>query len=197
MFISLVSFILSVIYPLSDWCTQLNHLSGAEIPFLNFFWSENPPKCTASTASCSKVSVMFHTLEFFSSNLFSYILCCTSNFSESGSRLEVCPQDDYQSSDIFFNSSDAALFDLSFFNICCWKGLHYSHHPLESGHQFQTCCWPVCHPVPWRKDLISKSSRSLIIITPNHVHSNHNSQPDSNLSDYLNFHICLHKYLMV
>ena len=41
------------------------------------------------------------------------------------------------------------------------------------------------------KALIFKS----ILITLNGVHSNHNSQPDSNLSDYLNFLTCLQKYL--
>ena len=29
------------------------------------------------------------------------------------------------------------------------------------------------------------------------VYSNHYSQPDSNLSNYLNFHTCLHEYLLV
>ena len=47
------------------------------------------------------------------------------------------------------------------------------------------------------KALISKSSRSSIMITLNRVHSNHDSHPDSNLSDYLNFHTCLHKYLLM
>ena len=47
------------------------------------------------------------------------------------------------------------------------------------------------------KALITKSSRSLIMTTLNRVRSILYSQPDSSLSDYLNFHTCLHKYLLV
>ena len=46
------------------------------------------------------------------------------------------------------------------------------------------------------KALISKSSQSSIMITLNRVHSIHDSQPDLNLSDYLNFQTCFHEYLL-
>ena len=47
------------------------------------------------------------------------------------------------------------------------------------------------------KALISKLSQSSIMITLNCVHLNHDFQPNSNLSDYLNFHTysCEHLFL--
>ena len=47
------------------------------------------------------------------------------------------------------------------------------------------------------KALISKSSRSLILKTPNCLHTIRYFQPDSSLSEYLNFHMCLHNYLII
>ena len=47
------------------------------------------------------------------------------------------------------------------------------------------------------KALISKLSRSSILKTPNCLHPIHNFQPDSSLSKYLNFHMCLHDYLLI
>ena len=44
------------------------------------------------------------------------------------------------------------------------------------------------------KALISKSSQNSMLITLNHVHTNNDSQPNLNQSDYLNFHTCLHEY---
>ena len=44
---------------------------------------------------------------------------------------------------------------------------------------------------------ISKLSRSSILKTPNHLHPIHDFQPDTSLSEYLNFHTCLHDYLLV
>ena len=51
----------------------------------------------------------------------------------------------------------------------------------------------------WGPDLrfVIKLSRSSIMITLHSVHLNHNSQSDSNLSNYQNFHTCLHEYLLV
>ena len=44
------------------------------------------------------------------------------------------------------------------------------------------------------KALISKSSRSSKLKTPNRLHPIHDFQPNLSLPEYLNFHTCLHDY---
>ena len=49
----------------------------------------------------------------------------------------------------------------------------------------------------YEKALISKSSRSSILKTPNRLHPIHDFPPESSLSEYLNFHTCLQDYLLL